>query len=395
MTKGASMAGEIGGEDVTGNGTAEPLIDPLLQGFAERYVHPWERRELGRIDSPLYLVPQLNDAAELFERGRQRWRTLDVLSKGGAPRGDVLRDFDGEEWAAQRVKTARDAHRLLLTHSSFDLSKPDDLSLLELRELVSDDVPAAALYASVAMRCAQDAADECYRLSLTVEDCAQRWHGVDLAGLHDADNDQWLDRIRDVLRDLVGEIAEAREYIATYLGAARTALALARAAENAEGLDAAERDYLELWEEDQANKMAARADSGVPDRAEAGSSYFPAARIESRKPSPEIAAVLAEKAALKKASLDRRAKDKESVERAKHGKIERGKKTRGTVKELFKKSRDAHPLWSVDQVCEAVGSEMKMHKTTVRGHARALGLLSANVPDKIPEKTGRNSNTVT
>jgi hypothetical protein len=388
------MAVKIDGEGGAGGGTAEPLIDPLLQGFAERYVYPWEWRELGRIDSPLYLVPQLNDAAELFERGRQRWRTLDVLSKGGTPRGDAQRDFDGEEWSAQRVKAARDAHRLLLTHSSFDLSKPDDLPLVELRELVGGYVPAAALYASVAMRCAQDAADECYRLSRVVEDCARRWHSVDLAALHDADNDDWCDRIRDVLRDLAGEVAEAREFIAAYLGAARTALALASAAENAENLDAAERDYIDLWEEHEANKSAVRADSGAPDRAEAGSSYFSASLVAPRAPSPEIAAALAEKAALKKANLDRRAKDKESVEKAKQGKIERGKKTRATVCELFTKSRADHPRWSDDQVCAAVGDAMKMHKTTVRGHARALGLLGTDIPEKVSEKTGRNTNTV-
>ena len=385
------MAGEIGGEDVAGSGTAEPLIDPLLQSFAERYVDPWERRELGRIDSPLYLAPQLNDAAELFERGRQRWRTLDVLSKGGATRGDVLRDFEGNDWGAQRVRAARDAHRLLLTHSSFDLSKPDDLSILELRGLVGEGVPAAALYASVAMRCAQDAADECYRLARVVEDCAQRWHSVDLAALHESDSDLWLDRIRDVLRGLAGEVAEGREYIATYLGAARSALALASAAENAENLDAADRDYLELWQQHEVNIKALRADSEAPARSAATSRYFTPG--DPLAPAPELEAVLAEKAALKKADLDRRAKDTESVERAKQGKIQHGKKTRTSVEELFKKKRAEHSFWSDDQVCEAVGGELNIHKSTVRRHAKSLGLLSAGVPDKVSAQTERNANT--
>ncbi len=207
------------------------------------------------------------------------------------------------------------------------------------------------------------------------------------------DNDQWLDRIRDVLRDLAGEVAEARAYIATYLGAARTALALASAAENAENLDAAERDYMELWQQHEANMRALRADSEAPARAAETHDYFTPG--EHAPAEPEIEAVLAEKAALKKTNLERRAKDRESVDRAKQGKVEKGKKTRATVGELFKKSREAHTRWSDDQVCESVGGEMKMHKTTVREHARALGLLSTDVLEKVSAKTGRNSNTVT
>ena len=322
------MAGEIGGEGAASGGTMEALIDPLLQSFAERYVHPWERRELGRIDSPLYLVPQLNDAAELFERGRQRWRTLDVLSKGGAPRGDVLRDFDGKEWAARRVKAARDAHRLLLTHSSFDISKPDDLSVLELRELVGGDVPAAALYASVAMRCSQDAADECYRLARLVEDCALRWRGVELAALHDADNDEWFDRIRDVLRDLAGEVAEAREYIATYLGAAGTALALASAAENAENLNAAERDYVDLWEKNEATLS-------------------------------ELGPELAEKAELKKANLKLVADQAARLSKGPRANADRAAKTRESVRDLWFKYSDENPSWGTTKVCERIAADIK------------------------------------
>lgn len=370
----------------------DQAFDPLLDSFADRYVFAWEQRGLGRVDSPINLRPSLEEAAELFERGRQGWRTFEILVKGGKPRAGALRDFEGKEWDSAKVEEARRAHLFLLTHTSFDLAKPDELPLLELGEWLVEEVPNATLYASVAMRCAVDAADECHRLSRTVEDCARHWYKVDLAALHKSDNDLWLDRIRDVLRDLAGEVAEAREYVATYLGAARASLALANAAENAENLDSAERDYVELWEQREADKRAVSVDNAEPDRVAAGSPYFTVALGELRKPSPEIAAVLAEKAALKKANLDRRAKDKESVEKAKQGKIERGKKTRVTVREMFTKSRSEHPRWSDDQVCAAVGGEMKMHKTTVRGHARALGLLNTDVPEKVSEKTGRNTN---
>jgi hypothetical protein len=371
----------------------DQAFDPLLDSFADRYVFAWEQRGLGRVDSPINLRPSLEEAAELFERGRQGWRTFEILVKGGKPRAGALRDFEGKEWDSAKVEEARRAHLFLLTHTSFDLAKPDELPLLELGEWLVEEVPNATLYASVAMRCAVDAADECHRLSRTVEDCARHWYKVDLAALHKSDNDLWLDRIRDVLRELAGEVAEAREYVAIYLGAARTALALASAAENAENLYAAERDYVELWEQHEADKLAVRADGGATDDVAAGSSYFTRPLIEQRKPSPEMTAMLAEKAALKRAIIKRRAKDKEATDRATRGKIERAKKTRVSVDELFKQCRAEHLYWSDDQVCESVGAQIGMHKTTVRNHARALGLLSGDVSEKVSEKTARNANT--
>jgi len=347
------MAGDTMSDGEASELAGRPLVNPLLESFADRYLYAWDQRELGRIDSPLYLVPQLNDAAELFERGRQRWRTFDQLGAPREERGATVRDFEGKEWTASNLDTAREAHRFLYTHTRFDLSKPDELYLPELGMHIPGKAPAHVLYASVAMRCAQDAAAECYSLSRTIEGYARRALGVDLAALHESDNDAWIDRVRDARRDLADEVAESRVFIETSLGAARTALALATAAENDANLDAAERDFVALWRQYEVDKQAAVG----PGPASPAHPYFTLPQVDELdelKPSSEIAALVA----AKEASIKLRAEQEEIRAAGRRANAERAEGTREDVRKMWFECSEKHPAWSTAEVCHWIAEQL-------------------------------------
>lgn len=332
------MAGDTTDDGEASGRAGGPLVDPLLESFADRYVHPWSRRALGVDDLPFDLSLRIEEAAKLFERGRQCWRTFDMLtnpkrlltltahmSKPRRRRMATVRDFDGKEWRAIVVGRARDIHRLLSAPTNFDPAKPDELNLWRLISLVGRNTPGSVLYASAAMRCANDAAAECYRLSLAVEERARVRYKVDLAALYESDNDAWFDRMRDVFHDLANDVAGSRVHIETCLGTARIALALATAAEDAANLDKAEREYVELWVQHKADMAALRPKKArAPALRGAGSRYFTGPSPEKprpRKHSPEVAAAVAknealfaEKAALYKENIAHRAKQAKQAE---------------------------------------------------------------------------------
>jgi hypothetical protein len=369
------------------NGAAEAIeslraaFDPLLDDFASRYVFPWEQRELGRVASPVDLREQLDEAEELFNRARSRWEGFDMFAwSDPGDRKEICliaapREREGDlGWDARTLELAREAHRFLLTHTAYDLSRPEDLNLTVLQGWLRWHVSMPVLWASVAMRCAVDAADECYRLSHVVEGAALKWRKVNLAELHEADNDLWYDRIRDVLRDLAGDVAEAREYIATYLGAARTALVLANSAEANEALREVEMLNAEL-------------------------------RAEIEKKGVALSSSMAARVAAEQEAEERRARDRERQQAGARANEERAKKTAETVRELWGKYSKQFPQYSDDRLCERIaediesprskpGSLVYMSKSAIRKIAERCGLLGSRKVARLSENPSRDSNTV-
>lgn len=221
-------------------------FDPLLDSFEQRYVQPWQACELGRFGSPLDLQPRLWAAAELFALGRNRWRSFSV----SALAADAPRAFDGEPWSPEHVEAARAAHYCRPALSEWrELRAPPPGFDAVVAERFGLALPRTVLYASVAMRCATDAAAECYWLSKKVKiaalrhhrtelltlcatgadglrrSVALRWYRNDLAALYAADISLWDCCIRAALRALAEEVAETREYIAATLAAGSAALA--------------------------------------------------------------------------------------------------------------------------------------------------------------------------
>lgn len=354
-------------------------FDLLRDDFADRFVSSWEQRELGRVDSPLDFRHHLREAEELFGRARSRWEGFDMFACGASEAPALLADgaidfaSDDDGWSQRTVELALTADRFLATHTAYDLSRPDDLSLADLEGWLPERVSRSVLWASVAMHCAVVAATECHRLSSIVEEVALRWLKVNLTELYDRDSDAWYDRIRDALREVTADVAESREYITTYLGAARTALVLADSADSADAL----RELESLIEDLRA-----------------------AVEEKEIKLDTEMRARLAAEAEAEQ----RRASDSARQQAAVRANMEERKKRAESVIEQWPKLRQQHPDWSDDRICEQIGNnilsprakpgaEQYMSKDGIRKIARKAGLLRSQNAAGLSKNAVRDSNT--
>lgn len=234
---GEPLSDSASGGQTTLFASDQAAFDWLLDSFADRYVSSWENRELGRIDSPLYLRSQLEEARELFESARQHWEGFEFNAWGAPIERDwnhAARDYQNSLWDPRTINLAERARLFLVTHTTYDVSKLDQLPLRDLSNWMSDAVPSAVLWASVGMCCAEMAAENCYDLSRRVERIAFERNTVSLAELYQTDRCRWDYLIRATLRNLESEVAEERDCIAKYLGSARAAIALANKTEIAE-----------------------------------------------------------------------------------------------------------------------------------------------------------------